>query len=1191
MEVESRVSVQAIKGRFEQLYEDGPQSPTNTNTTNNNTSSSSTNTTYTIRPRAASLTTTKREESPRSEEYDVRKTIGGKKLVNSDDYDVRKTIGGKKLAHSEESDSRRTISGKKLLHSEEYDVRKTIGGKKLLHSDDIARKTSVESLVQGEGSSSSSGGGRVYTCSGSMRSKSVSATDSPYKHVRCEDAMVVSRESLFNGTNNNTFLSPTTTTNKTNTKAPISPRKHSRNLRESLLDTKQTPVSSFRENIEPKHLVGSPVGENADTKNVVGLTRESFETKKNVVGSFRENLLEAKRTTPAGRPSRVEVGSDERQVLNSSVVNGSVGEVKPATSVVSRRFPAFNKTSDAKVNNSSFNKTSDARVNNSSFDKMSDAKVNNSADGVKKLHTSSHVEDSEEEKDKDSGSVVPQGGIRGRLFSHIRSRSHGNFIVKRGEDSSVERNTTTHTSTHQKDNVFHRDTSWLTPKRKQRSTDNLLNNNNNHNNNNNNNNEDSNSNSTFEGKQKLVAHVVRNMKNRDKPTTALRKLSFTSKMEKELKNMKEKSYNPEPKPRTIIGGISTTRNNTTRVKQKIINGKSTTTTTTETKDSPERRKVKKLHCGSGDSSLQAVPVAIAKEVADVALRKCGNLTTTDVHLSSSNDNDDNNEVKSGADPESHKTTNTEDTEVIEGLPAGPPPKKPPRTFAYDIYKNTKPSKRASQSQKSSGVDVNKSTESDPCSPPPPPIYAVPVKKKSRCNNNNNCNNNSFSPKPPIRSKSDLSKQDVVSPKPSVAPKPPHILAKAKRASLVDPISSYDNNNKEGDEEEQAAITSEFQRQAHIRYSLRRPKKPPAPTPPTTTTTTTFTTNQSEDSSSSGGVNNDTRGTTKTTSSLNTSRRHSLNIHNNNNNNTETTSTSERDHQVTSSTQLSSPSSYSSSSSYTNNNNNNNTNNTRDYENVHYRNSNNNKSPKDIDKKEEEEEKKKQKINNIRPHSNSHQHYHYFPHQTTTTTSPDYEDVLSAPTPIRSSSFSAQNLQTPPPPPPIQSPSSPSFLDSDQPMSLGGGYCSVGTSLMTPSAVDTMGLSTTKRSMSDETLYKGSRRCCGDEPVYATPNFNPHHHLTDGHHRELHYMCSVLFTDDDDDEEDGDGDGLAGGRDGGNGDGRGRRSSKDKILLSSTSTNDSSSKGAGRAGLISAWKREFRQSCRQMQNKIKKTVIR
>ncbi|KAK3881957.1 hypothetical protein Pcinc_013637 [Petrolisthes cinctipes] len=457
-----------------------------------------------------------------------------------------------------------------------------------------------------------------------------------------------------------------------------------------------------------------------------------------------------------------------------------------------------------------------------------------------------------------------------------------------------------------------------------------------------------------------------------------------------------------------------------------------------------------------------------------------------VHLSSNGD--DNNDVKSGADPMSHKT-NTEDTEVLEGLPAGPPPKKPPRTFAYDIYKNTKPSKQASQSQKTS-VDVkNKSTESDPCSPPPP-IYAVPVKKKSRCNNNNNNHcNNSFSPKPPIRSKSDLSKQDVVSPKPSVAPKPPHVLAKAKRASLVDPIiSSYDNNNKEqGEEEEEAAMTSEFQRQAHVRYSLRRPKKP-APTPPTTTTT--FTSNHSEDSSS--GVNiNDTRGTTNTPSSLNNNnsrRRNSLNIHNNN---TEPTSNNSERDQMNSNTKLSSPSSSCSSSSYTNNNNNNNTN-TRDYENVHYRNSNNNnnKSPKDKDnkkkEKEEEDEKKTTQKINMRPHSNSYHYYQLFPPQTTTTTTtPDYEDVLlSAPTPVRSSSFSAQNLQTPtpPPPPPISPPLS--FLESNQPMSLGG-YSSVGTS-MTPAgggaaAVDTMGLSS-KRSMSDETLYKGYLQEEGDVVV-------------------------------------------------------------------------------------------------------------
>ncbi|KAG0724262.1 hypothetical protein GWK47_040950 [Chionoecetes opilio] len=118
-------------------------------------------------------------------------------------------------------------------------------------------------------------------------------------------------------------------------------------------------------------------------------------------------------------------------------------------------------------------------------------------------------------------------GKRGRFFSHMRSRSHGNFAMKR--DSSAEKSTGQQNGVMHKESKSHKD--WLTPKSKQRSIDNLLRS------------EDSKSSSSFEGKQKLVSNIVKNMKNKETPTV-LRKFSFTSKNEKDIKNMREKSVIP-----------------------------------------------------------------------------------------------------------------------------------------------------------------------------------------------------------------------------------------------------------------------------------------------------------------------------------------------------------------------------------------------------------------------------------------------------------------------------------------------------------------------------------------------------------------------------------------------------------------------------------------------------------------------
>lgn len=382
-----------------------------------------------------------------------------------------------------------------------------------------------------------------------------------------------------------------------------------------------------------------------------------------------------------------------------------------------------------------------------------------------------------------------------------------------------------------------------------------------------------------------------------------------------------------------------------------------------------------------------------------------------------------------------KAQNKKSTTEAEGLPSGPPPKKPPRTFAYDIYKNISMPSLDVEGDDGSKKEKNQEKSS-------PPIYAVPVKKK----------NNKMTPKPPVRSKSDLSKE---SNKPSVAPKPPHVLAKAKRASLVDPLS-----NVEKDEE-----ASEFQRQAHLRYSLRKP-------------------NQSSPTSSHDKKEN--------------------------------TQNSPQPEHVNSSSEIHYHPDYS----------------TIDYENEKDLISDSSRPKRDTSTKVNNSPASGEIRSQLMSTSPNKDNYHS-----------EYEDIA----PMISSSSSTEN---------------------EQPLSLT--YCFANTPLPDVTHLHT------KRSMSDETLYKG---CKKEEPVYATPTFKTSNYQRDQtNQKELHYMCSVLFTD----EEEADA-----GRD--RAECRIRRNSiQGREKVSGTEAEDGSK---GRSSLISAWKREFRQSCRQVQSRIKKTVIR
>lgn len=853
----------------------------------------------------------------------------------------------------------------------------------------------------------------------------------------------------------------------------------------------------------------------------------------------------------------------------------------------------------------------------------------------KSVDTGLNSESKKFTKEAGEETVADSQGKRGRLFGHIRSRSHGNFIIKR--DSSVEKNSPNESVTKQKENVLNTD--WLTPKRKQKGNDNLYNN------------QDSKSNSSFEGKQKIVANVVKNMKNKEKPKV-LRKLSFSSKTEKELKNKKVKAVNSVSKERQTGPSLPSAdkANRADNLKAKL---EANTRFTKADEHKQVKDKGSNLQNTSHISGAAVTTVAIAKAVADVALKKSGTVTsnsnesfsspcsedtlavpperpprrrssgaglpprkkgkapsppdhssmspialsktenetpgvkkctseeelcslsmtenhvehkmspnviknryrespnlcksseslTSSQSLEKSRDNSPvtinqvSSPILSKRPPRGHsalcrtpneqreracedkkknfkselqsihlesnkearvltkgqqcETNCTEASESIaclddesrkdntmestvksdtECLPVGPPPRKPPRTFAYDIYRNVKASQSdEEQGEKESG-DSHENSQSK--APHAQPIYAVPVKKK---------NSKKFIAKPPVRSKSDLTNKDIS--KPSIAPKPAHILSKAKRASVVDPLSSTEKD-------EEAAITSEFQRQAHIRYSLRRPKKPPPVPPP-------YPEMEGNAISDSGMSSSNTNTSSKIQADkscfIYNQRNQHEDIHSCQNawdSNSNTQEFSEHEHSSSESLNL-----------------------------------------------------------RRRLHSKCF--------------SPDlsnYEDLKTLAPSVTGTSHSTHNLRT----------SSPS-LQNEQPLSLG--YCSVDTP--SPDMTDLY----KKRSMSDETLYKGSRH--GDEPIYATPIFtNSKSSSSHNRQRELHYMCSILFTD----EEEADA-----GRDGTECERKKRRNSthgKEKMMGT-----DAADGNRGRSSLISAWKKEFRQSCRQVQNRIKKTVIR
>lgn len=765
---------------------------------------------------------------------------------------------------------------------------------------------------------------------------------------------------------------------------------------------------------------------------------------------------------------------------------------------------------------------------------------------------------------QDEGAETPTSdtqGKRGRFFSHMRSRSHGNFAMKR--DSSAETNTTVGQQNGVmglRENKVH----WLTPKYKQRSIDNLLSN------------EDSKCSSSFEGKQKLVSNVVKNMKNKETPTI-LRKFSFSSKNEKDMKNLKEKSVLPNTrhKQSSIFPSVS----------EKSNNHKSSSRDSGINMDHRLITEEKTSKTKSHASDIAIVPVLIAKAVAEVASKRCAAQTYDKTSSASSLSSEDrlcdpparpprrraaglgpnprrkgkapsppsqsspiainqNQEIhgdssyqisspdaspdiisrrfrdssdhfksceslaschspersfenlheithatstpvskwtstidskprcksssgqrhgddgkkdifkseilsvnlksiKANTMAENHhdknETSEQKSTTEVEGLPPGPPPKKPPRTFAYDIYKNI-----SMPSLEIEGDDGSKKEKTEEKSSPP--IYAVPIKKK----------NNKMIPKPPVRSKSDLSKE---SNKPSVAPKPPHVLAKAKRASLVDPLSNVEKD-------EETTITSEFQRQAHVRYSLRKP-------------------NQLSSTSSHDKIEN-------------------------------TQDNSHPKHE-NSSSEIHYHPNYS----------------TIDYEDENDLTSDYSKPKRDTSSK----------VSNSPGSREIRSQPMGMSSQNKDKCHSEYEDIA----PMTSSNSSTEN---------------------EQPLSLT--YCFANTPLPDVTHLHT------KRSMSDETLYKG---CKKEEPVYATPTFKTNNYQRDQtSQKELHYMCSVLFTD----EEEADA-----GRD--RAECRIRRNSiQGREKVSGSEAEDGSK---GRSSLISAWKREFRQSCRQVQSRIKKTVIR
>ncbi|XP_042876102.1 uncharacterized protein LOC122255830 isoform X2 [Penaeus japonicus] len=815
---------------------------------------------------------------------------------------------------------------------------------------------------------------------------------------------------------------------------------------------------------------------------------------------------------------------------------------------------------------------------------------------------------------------------RKKVIGHGRSRSHGNFIITRdlGGDKDVSAGDKSNSSVvvKAKENIWNKDV--IVKALRQKSSDNLFNN------------RDSRSDYSFEGKQKLVATVVKNMRNKEKPNV-LRKFSFTSKTEKDLKNKKEKAVSPAKKDKQqVLPAASPDKKHKWKDRDQKTDKTFTSVKKIEIKaayPSPDG-KTSPTSVNLVTSDAVIATAAIAKAVADIAASKSeinvaessesasppvsssppdpparpprrrtgftprkkgrapsppgppgeapqthrhtlsedegspshfqaearksvdihetrmlaeiqlsdgihpdgfkeAHLLSTDRHKSSdslatSKVSDrsrqsspvmapDNSPVwvkrtsvsslgssrgtspvegNVGAASKSENKTVAHDMKIYihdsdqqttykyeegprspnpyqdectsdskfdfsenaepEGLPPGPPPKKPPRTFAYDIYRNSKVSRNAGEAMEGAdSVGENSVSSNEKLNASPEPVYAVPVKKKK--------SDKKLDIKPPIRSNSDLTKRELV--KPSVAPKPPHIVTKAKRASMVDPLSCPEKD-------EEAAMTSEFQRQAHIRYSLRRPKKPP-PAPPQNAEAEGAT---SQDLGSSNDV---TRARANSRVNLNCSY-NSLE--------------SQEGHLIH-------PHARSCTS-----------------------------SPQDLNYSVASDVE-------LSPTSKSFSSGHSIG-------SNDSDHLKSPVAALRQTSHSTYNLRTTSP-----------MEGDDQPTSL------IHCPTASPTALSGL---FRKRSMSDETLYKGARH--GEEPIYATPIF-PNNKGSSGHsrQRELHYM-----------EADG-------GRDGS----RCRRNSRG----GGGGAESSADGNKGRAGIISVWKREFRQSCRHVQNKIKKTVIR
>ncbi|KAK7072588.1 hypothetical protein SK128_025702 [Halocaridina rubra] len=732
-----------------------------------------------------------------------------------------------------------------------------------------------------------------------------------------------------------------------------------------------------------------------------------------------------------------------------------------------------------------------------------------------------------------------------KFLGHIRSRSHGNFIIKR--DASVERNcgfsNKSDTGKSGKEN-----STYLLKNLRQKSSDNLYSF------------RDSKCSSPFEGKQKIVASVVKNMKNKEIPNV-LRKLSFSSKTEKEVKMQPDtakdaSAYKTDSSMISKIAKMEAVAKSTVSERKSSVTGAGTVSVARAVADiamvksanrspnlsidmqtfsdealngsfskspkisnksesacdeiSPPARPPRRRSANYGlsshkkgmapsppgqqplfqnnfekeyfienrscdkhslsekgqspdivrnryqdspdysrssdslaspmlsDISGENSPVVTPQQFPAIIRNNSeSSLTLSDVGKSPSEHDTRDSKIVLGnesfvslerTEPVHTPIKNSSDQYDLEILPLGPPPKKPPRTFAYDIYKSSKESK--SDENTFPKTDENSTEKIEPGSPTNRgPVYAVPLKKKK--------SDNGLTLKAPVRSNSDLSKKDLV--KPSVAPKPSHIISRVKRSSVIDPLPTTEKSKEK-------SLASEFQRQAHIRYSLRRPKKPPPAPPPDSEI--------GHDSITDVSLPKSTVFTQCSTS---------LNM---------------KDAASKESNIL-----YDLSDS------------------------------------------------NLRLHSSNTPNGAY---QSIDSSSEDGNSPLPT---LRITSHSSYNLSVP------------SAVEDSQPLSLG--HCPVDS--LSPNLAGIY----RKRSMSDETLYKGSR--CGDEPIYAMPIF-ANNKGTRGHNRqrELHYM-----------EADA-------GRDGGR-----------KLNRNAESTDV----GKVKPSIISAWKREFRQSCRQVQNKIKKTVNR